>query len=167
MPWSPPPNTFEARSNGPDETRINLLVPDRFYLPGASRLGEYASSLGPCCRLDHFHSFHLGHRRSYVSCVPCFPMIANDRAELILDGTKTVTSPQPFAHVCGLADNAARPIRMGMALARGLHHLNVKEAHLTGVDDFKFVWRTPGCGTRFDGFSCSVPPFRICSDSLK
>lgn len=64
------------------------------------------------------------------------------RQMLILDGTKTVTSPQLFAQVCGLADDAAHSVRLGLALAKGLHHLNVKEAHLMGSDDFKILWRT-------------------------
>jgi hypothetical protein len=70
-----------------------------------------------------------------------FLVIANDSASIELDGTKVASAPAPFAQLCGLAGNAARPIRVSAALARGRHHLKISETHKSGVDNFRVLWQ--------------------------
>ena len=73
-----------------------------------------------------------------------FTVIANDGSSVAIDGKQLGTGPQPFAQVCGLAGNAARPIVVAAELAKGLHHLEVKETHHLGVDNFQVYWQGPG-----------------------
>ncbi len=70
--------------------------------------------------------------------------IANDDAILTLDEQLISKSPPAFAQVCGLAGNAARPIYLYAALAKGPHHLKVTEIHTTGGDNFRMLWQGPG-----------------------
>ncbi len=74
--------------------------------------------------------------------------IANDGATLLLDGKIVVQSPATFAQVCGLAGNAARPVFLYAALARGPHHLKVTDVHGAGEDDFRLLWQGPGFAMR-------------------
>lgn len=73
-----------------------------------------------------------------------FTVIANDSSSLTIDGKKLGQSPAPFAQVCGLEGNAARPVTVAVELSKGLHHLDVEESHTTGVDDFRVLWQSPG-----------------------
>ena len=73
-----------------------------------------------------------------------FTVIANDESSIAVDGKPLGTSPKPFAQVCGLAGNAARPITVATELAKGLHHLEVSESHGAGVDNFQVLWQGPG-----------------------
>ena len=72
-----------------------------------------------------------------------FLVVANDLTSIQLDGAEVAVSPQPFAQLCGLAGNAARPIQVSAALAKGRHHLKVSEVHGAGVDNFKVFWQGP------------------------
>ncbi len=74
--------------------------------------------------------------------------IANDGATLLLDGRIVVQSPPPFAQVCGLAGNAARPVFLYAALAKGPHHVKVTDVHGAGEDDFRLLWQGPGFAMR-------------------
>ena len=70
--------------------------------------------------------------------------IANGRATLLLDGKMLAESPPPFAQVCGLAGNAARPVVLYAALAKGTHHIQVTDVHTAGEDNFRLLWQSPG-----------------------
>ncbi len=84
-----------------------------------------------------------------------FTMIANDTSSISIDGRVLRTSPKPFAQVCGLAGNAARPVSVAVELAKGLHHLEVEESHGVGRDDFQVYWQGPGIGLSH------IPPDRL------
>ena len=73
-----------------------------------------------------------------------FTVIANDSSSISIDGKALAKGPAPFAQVCGLEGNAARPVTVAVELSKGLHHLNVAESHLEGVDDFTVLWQQPG-----------------------
>jgi hypothetical protein len=75
-----------------------------------------------------------------------FMVISNDASAIVLDGTPLGEALSPFPQVCGLAGNAARPLTVVTELAKGLHHLEVKETHTTGTDNFQVLWRPPGLG---------------------
>ena len=70
--------------------------------------------------------------------------VANENATLTLDGQLVSKSPPALAQVCGLAGDAARPIYLYAALAKGPHRLKVTEAHTTGADNFRMLWQGPG-----------------------
>ena len=82
-------------------------------------------------------------------------VFANDSATLTVDGKLTATAPAPFAQVCGLAGNAARPMTIYAPLARGMHRIKVTESHSTGTDDFRILWQGP-----------DMPLQRISADSI-
>jgi hypothetical protein len=73
-----------------------------------------------------------------------FTVIANDSSSMSIDGNALGNSPFPFAQVCGLAGNAARSVTVAVELSKGLHHLDIAEAHAQGVDDFRVLWQRPG-----------------------
>ena len=73
-----------------------------------------------------------------------FTLISNDAGDLRIDGRTLAITPEPLAQVCGLAGNAARSARGSIALARGLHRLEVRETHTTGLDNFRVLWQGPG-----------------------
>ena len=75
-----------------------------------------------------------------------FMVVYNDASAISLDGTPLGEALNPFPQVCGLAGNAARPLTVVTELAKGLHHLEVKETHTTGTDNFQVLWRPPGLG---------------------
>ena len=72
-----------------------------------------------------------------------FTLISNDAGDLRIDGRTLAVTPEPFAQVCGFAGNAARPARGSIALARGLHQIEVRETHTTGLDNFRLLWQGP------------------------
>lgn len=73
-----------------------------------------------------------------------FTIIANDASSLVIDGKPLGTGPAPFAQVCGLAGNAARPFTAAVELAKGSHHVEIRESHGVGVDNFQALWQGPG-----------------------
>ena len=73
-----------------------------------------------------------------------FTVIANDGSSIAVDGKQLGMGPKPFAQVCGLAGNAARPTTVAVELAKGLHHLEVSDDHHLGVDNFQVLWQGPG-----------------------
>ncbi len=77
-----------------------------------------------------------------------FTLISTDAGDLRVDGRTLAVTPEPFAQVCGLAGNAARPARGSIALTRGLHRLEVRETHTTGLDNFRVLWQGPGLEPR-------------------
>jgi hypothetical protein len=72
-----------------------------------------------------------------------FTLVSNDQGEISVDGRLLGQTPPPFAQVCGLAGNAARPVSGSIALARGRHKIDVRITHTLGNDDFRVWWRTP------------------------
>jgi hypothetical protein len=73
-----------------------------------------------------------------------FTLVSNDQGEISVDGHLLGQTPAPFAQVCGLAGNAARPVSGSIALARGRHRIDVRMTHTLGNDDFRVWWQTPG-----------------------
>jgi hypothetical protein len=73
-----------------------------------------------------------------------FTLVSNDQGEISVDGHLLGQTPKPFAQVCGLAGNAARPVSGSIALAHGRHKIDVRVTHTLGNDDFKVWWQTPG-----------------------
>ncbi len=92
---------------------------------------------------DYAYVFE-GQVRAAVDGTYSFLLIANDHAEMVVDGSQRVTLPKPFANVCGLAGNAARAVSLDLALAKGAHTFRVSETHGAGQDDFRVLWRSPG-----------------------
>jgi hypothetical protein len=76
-----------------------------------------------------------------------FTLVSNDQGEISVDGHLLGQTPKPFAQVCGLAGNAARPVSGSIALERGQHRIDVKMTHTLGNDDFRVWWQTPGHST--------------------
>lgn len=95
-------------------------------------------------RPEHYALTLEGDIDAPVNGAYTFLAVANDQATLTLDGHVVARSPAPFAQVCGLAGNAARPITLYAALARGKHHLKVSEEHGAGQDDLRILWQGPG-----------------------
>jgi hypothetical protein len=73
-----------------------------------------------------------------------FMVISNDASSITVDGERLGTAPPPFHQACGLAGYAARPVTVVTELAKGLHHLEVRETHTTGTDNFQVLWQRPG-----------------------
>ena len=73
-----------------------------------------------------------------------FTLFANDAGTIRIDGHLIAELPAPFAQVCGLAGNAVRSAIGSMALAKGLHRIEVSESHSTGADGFRVFWQGPG-----------------------
>jgi hypothetical protein len=73
-----------------------------------------------------------------------FTLVSNDDGEISVDGHLLGQAPTPFAQVCGLAGNAARPVSGSIALGRGRHAIDVRMTHTLGNDDFRVWWQTPG-----------------------
>ena len=73
-----------------------------------------------------------------------FTVIANDGSSIAVDGQKLGEGPLPFAQVCGLAGNAARPLTVAAQLSKGRHQLDIHETHGAGADNFQVLWQGPG-----------------------
>jgi len=73
-----------------------------------------------------------------------FMVIANDSSSISIDGKALAKGPAPFAQVCGLEGNAARPVTVAVELKKGLHQLDITESHAEGIDDFRVLWQQPG-----------------------
>jgi hypothetical protein len=73
-----------------------------------------------------------------------FTLLSNDDGQISIDGAVLANSPKPFAQVCGLAGNAARTATGSVALAKGLHRIEVYESHSSGEDDFRVLWQRAG-----------------------
>ena len=73
-----------------------------------------------------------------------FTVIANDGSSISIDGKKLGEGPLPFAQVCGLSGNAARPITVAAQLGKGRHQVHIRETHGAGEDNFQVLWQGPG-----------------------
>ncbi len=72
-----------------------------------------------------------------------FTLIATDGGSLSIDGKLIATTPHAFQQVCGLAGVAARPAAGSVALAKGLHRIEVVDVHGEGLDGFRVMWQGP------------------------
>ncbi len=73
-----------------------------------------------------------------------FTMLANDAANIVIDGDVQGQAPIPFAQVCGLNGNAVQTTTLSVMLTRGKHRIQVSETHSAGVDGFGLWWQGPG-----------------------
>ncbi len=115
-------------------------------LPGITRSGTVATIdlAAVPHRPEHYALTLEGDIDAPVDGAYTILTIANDRATVTLDDRLVVQSPAPFAQVCGLTGNAARPLALYAALARGKHRLKVSEQHDAGQDDLRVLWQGPG-----------------------
>ena len=111
--------------------------------PVVSKVSEFDLAAVPH-RREHYTVTFEGNVNAAADGAYRVMAFANDSATLTLDGKLTATAPSPFAQVCGLAGNAARPITIYAPLARGTHHIRVTESHDSGIDDFRLLWQGPG-----------------------
>jgi hypothetical protein len=73
-----------------------------------------------------------------------FTLMATDGGSLAIDGKVLATTPTAFQQVCGLAGVAVRPAAGSIALAKGLHRIEVVDLHGEGLDGFRVMWQGPG-----------------------
>jgi hypothetical protein len=71
-------------------------------------------------------------------------MMATDAGSLEVDGKVVATTPAAFQQVCGLAGVAVRPAIGSVALAKGLHRIEIVDEHGEGADGFRVMWQGPG-----------------------
>jgi hypothetical protein len=62
----------------------------------------------------------------------------------MIDGRVIATTPAAFQQVCWLAGVAVRPAAGSVALAKGLHRIEVVDVHGEGSDGFRVMWQGPG-----------------------
>ena len=73
-----------------------------------------------------------------------FMLLARDEARLEIDGVPVVTSPKPFAQVCGSAGNSVQAATGSIGLRAGRHAIRIAMTHTTGPSDFAVKWQGPG-----------------------
>ncbi len=91
-----------------------------------------------------------------------FTLVSNDQGEISVDGHLLGQTPKPFAQVCGLAGNAARPISGSIALAHGRHRHYVRLTHTLGYDEFRVWWQTP-----VNAAAREIPPEALSHDATQ
>ncbi len=137
------PAQTSTRRTGGVSYRSALLDPDG-TTKSTSSGSEETFKLDAEHGADHYTLALEGDIEAPSDGTYTFLVVANNEATLVLDGKQLGVAPKPFAQLCGLAGDAARPITVYAALAKGPHHLQITETHLAGQDDFKVWWRTPG-----------------------
>jgi len=73
-----------------------------------------------------------------------FMLLARDEARLEIDGVPVVTSPKPFAQVCGSAGNSVQAATGSIGLRAGRHAIRIAMTHTPGPSDFAVKWQGPG-----------------------
>jgi glycosyltransferase involved in cell wall biosynthesis len=73
-----------------------------------------------------------------------FTLMATDGGSLTIDIKVIATTPVAFQQVCGVDGVAVRPTTGSIALAKGLHRIEVVDVHGEGSDGFRVLWQGPG-----------------------